>query len=188
MSSEPFDRLWSKHILDNFTFPGLAGFDPVAWFGIVEASALLLGLGVIWFVERTLHIEAPGAPRVVLSLTNAFTMVASLVFALTRNFGVAMGMVVAVSVPRTVAEPMVVAWLNRNVESSHRATVFSLHEQTNSLGQAAFGPGMGALASGFGLRYALVGVALLLVPPQVIYALVEDASPPTGQDTCSKRR
>ena len=177
MSSEPFDRLWAKNMLDNFTFPELANLDPVVWFGIVAAAALFLGLGVIWWMERALRVESPGAPRIVLSLTNAFLIGASLVFALTRDFGVAMGMVVLISVLREISEPMVAAWLNRSVESSHKATVFSLHEQTNSFGQAAFGPGMGVLASTFGLRYALVGVALLLVPPQVIYIFAKDDSP-----------
>lgn len=177
ISSEPFDRLWAKNMLDNFTFPELANLDPVVWFGIVSASALFLGLVVIWLIERTLRVEAPGTPRLVLSLTNAFLAGASLAFALTRNFGVAMSMVVLVSVLRKISEPMVAAWLNRNTESSYRATVFSLHEQTNAFGQAAFGPGMGAIASTFGLRPALVGVALLLIPPQVIYAFTRDDTP-----------
>ena len=175
MSSEPYDRLWAKNMLDNFTFPELANLDPVVWFGIVAASALFLGLGVIWWMERAVRVESPGAPRVVLSLNNALLIGASLAFALTRNFGVAMGMVVLISVLREISEPMVAAWLNRNTESSHKATVFSLHEQTNAFGQAAFGPGMGAIASIYGLRYALVGVALLLVPPQIIYAFAKDA-------------
>lgn len=177
ISSEPFDRLWAKNMLDNFTFPELANLDPIVWFGIVSASALFLGLVVIWLIERTLRVEAPGTPRLVLSLTNAFLVGTSLAFALTRNFGVAMGMVVLVSVLRKISEPMVAAWLNRNTESSCRATVFSLHEQTNAFGQAAFGPGMGAIASTFGLRPALVGVALLLIPPQVIYAFTRDDTP-----------
>ena len=177
MSSEPFDRLWAKNMLDNFTFPELANLDPVVWFGIVSASALFLGLVVIWLIERTLHVEAPSTPRLVLSLTNALLIGASLAFALTRNFGVAMGMVVLVSVLRKISEPMVAAWLNRNAESSYRATVFSLHEQTNAFGQAAFGPGMGAIASIYGLRPALIGVALLLVPPQLIYAFTKDDTP-----------
>ena len=176
MSSEPFDRLWAKNMLDNFTFPELANLDPVVWFGIVAASALFLGLCVIWWMERALRVEAPGTPRVVLSITNAILMGASLVFALTRNFGVAMGMVVLVSVLREISEPMVAAWLNRNTESSHKATVFSLHGQTNAFGQVAFGPPMGAVASVFGLRYALIGVAILLIPPQVIYAFTKDGS------------
>lgn len=174
MSSEPFDRLWAKNMLDNFTFPKLANLDPVVWFGIVAASALFLGLCVIWWMERALRVEAPGTPRLVLSLTNAFLVAASLAFALTRNFGVAMGMVVLISALREVTEPLVAAWLNRNAESSHKATVFSLHGQTNAFGQVAFGPPMGAIASAFGLRYALMGVALLLVPPQVIYAFTKD--------------
>jgi DHA3 family tetracycline resistance protein-like MFS transporter len=177
MSSEPFDRLWAKNMLDNFTFPELANLDPVVWFGIVSASALFLGLVVIWWMERVLRVEAPGTPRLVLSLTNALLIGASLAFALTRNFGVAMGMVVLVSVLRKISEPMVAAWLNRNTESSHRATVFSLHEQTNAFGQAAFGPSMGAIASIYGLRPALIGVALLLIPPQLIYAFTRDDTP-----------
>ena len=183
ISSEPYDRLWAKNMLDNFTFPELANLDPVVWFGIVAATALFLGLGVIWWMERALRVESPGAPRIVLSLTNAFLIGASLVFALTRDFGVAMGMVVLISALREISEPMVAAWLNRSAESSHKATVFSLHEQTNSFGQADLGPGMGALASTFGLRYALVGVALLLVPPQVIYIFAKDASPDDSEFT-----
>ncbi|MCY4654994.1 MAG: MFS transporter [Dehalococcoidia bacterium] len=177
MSSEPFDRLWAKNMLDNFTFPELANLDPIVWFGIVAASALFLGLCVIWWMERVLNVEAPGTPRIVLSLANALLMVASLVFALTRNFGVAMSMVVVISVLRKISEPMVAAWLNRNAESSYRATVFSLHGQTNAFGQVAFGPGMGAVASIYGLRSALIGVALLLIPPQIIYAFTRDDAP-----------
>ena len=177
MSSEPFDRLWAKNMLDNFSFPELANLDPVVWFGIVAASALFLGLCVIWWIEKTLRVENPGVPRVVLSLTNALLIGASLVFALTRNFGVAMGMVVLVSVLRKISEPMAAAWLNRNSESSYRATIFSLHGQTNAFGQVTFGPGMGAVASIYGLRPALIGVALLLIPPQIIYAFTRDDAP-----------
>ena len=177
MSSEPFDRLWAKNMLDNFSFPELANLDPVVWFGIVSASALFLGLCVIWWIERTLRVEDPGVPRVVLSLANALLTGASLVFALTRNFGVAMGMVVLVSVLRKISEPMAAAWLNRNTESSYRATIFSLHGQTNAFGQVAFGPGMGAVASIYGLRPALIGVALLLIPPQIIYAFTREDAP-----------
>ena len=161
-------------MLDNFTFPELANLDPIVWFGVVSASALFLGLCVIWWMERVLRVEAPGTPRLVLSLTNAFLIAASLAFALTRNFGVAIGMVVLISVLREISEPMVAAWLNQNAESSHKATVFSLHGQANAVGQVAFGPPMGAIASTFGLRYALIGVAILLVPPQVIYAFIRD--------------
>lgn len=36
---------------------------------------------------------------------------------------------------------------------------------------------MGAIASIYGLRPALIGVALLLVPPQLIYAFTKDDTP-----------
>ena len=84
-----------------------------------------------------------------------------------------MGMVVVVYILHRVAEPFTAAWINRNCESEYRATVFSLHEQANSFGQVVFGPAMGLLATVRGLRTALIGVAILLVPPQLLYLVKE---------------
>ena len=82
-------------------------------------------------------------------------------------------MVVVVYVLHRVAWPFTAAWINRNCESEYRATVFSIHEQANSFGQVVFGPAMGLLATVRGLRTALIGVAILLVPPQLLYLVKE---------------
>ena len=82
-------------------------------------------------------------------------------------------MVAVIWTLRRVRSPLTAAWLNQNAGPSHRATLFSFHEQANSLGRALFGPGMGLMASRFGLRTALVLTMLMLVPAQMIYPLAQ---------------
>ena len=89
-------------------------------------------------------------------------------------------MVVVVYVLHRVTWPFAAAWINRNCESEYRATVFSLHEQANSFGQVFFGPGMGLLATVRGLRTALVGVSILLIPPQLLYLVRESSAEADG--------
>ena len=84
-----------------------------------------------------------------------------------------MSMVAVIWTLRRVRSPLTAAWLNRNADPPHRATLFSFHEQVNSLGRALFGPGMGMIASRFGLCTALVATMLMLVPAQMIYPLAQ---------------
>jgi DHA3 family tetracycline resistance protein-like MFS transporter len=172
ISSEPYDRLWALHMLDTFEFPSLFGLDPVTWFGVMSAGALLIGIGATGLIRKIFDLDEPRTPRRLLLATNAAMIAATLAFALSGSFGVAAAMVIAISVLRRISDPITDAWLNKHVDSSHRATVFSLHGQTNAFGQAALGPAMGVIATLTTLRAALVGVAVLLVPPQVIYAFV----------------
>ena len=173
MSSEPFDRLWAKHALHVFEFPSLAGLPSIAWFGAVQAASAIGGAIVIATMERAIPIDREWAPRAALSIANALMIGATAVFALTGDFAIAVSMIVIIYVLHRVNEPFTTVWLNRHCESEYRATVFSLHEQANSLGQVAFGPPMGLLANRRGLRFTLVGTALLLIPAQLLY-LVRD--------------
>ena len=176
MSSEPFDRLWAKHTLEVFEFPAIFGLDPIVWFGIIQAVAAIATIVGISFMERLVPVDRPWAPRLALSIFNVTMIGATLTFALTGTFGIAITMVVVVYVLHRVTWPFAAAWINRNCESEYRATVFSLHEQANSFGQVFFGPGMGLLATLHGLRAALVGVSILLIPPQVLYLVREPSA------------
>src|SRR5207302_6115839 len=51
-SSEGFDRLWEAHILKSFDLPSLGGLPPVAWFGVMNAGALVVGLGAVQLAKR----------------------------------------------------------------------------------------------------------------------------------------
>ena len=178
MSTEPFDRLWAKQALDTFEFPIIelpiiGGLDPIVWFGIVHAAASLGGLLAIWAIERIAPVGRPETPRVVLFLYNAAMICAVAAFALAGNFHLALGMVVITYILHRVAEPFTAAWINRNARSEYRATVFSIHEQGNSIGQIAFGPLMGWYAAANGIRPALIACALLRLPPQALYLVRE---------------
>ena len=176
MSSEPFDRLWAKHALEVFEFPVIFDFDPVVWFGVIQSAGAITSVIAIALIERVIPVDRPWAPRVALSGVNAIMIGATLTFALTGTFSVAIAMVVVVYVLHRVSWPFAAAWINRNCESEYRATVFSLHEQANSFGQVFFGPGMGLLATVRGLRTALIGVSMLLVPPQFLYLVRESSN------------
>jgi DHA3 family tetracycline resistance protein-like MFS transporter len=169
-STEPWDRLWAKQMLDTFVFPSIGSLDPVVWFGIIQAAGLTFGIGVTWLIRRTVDVDSAGVPLRLLSAANGLIMAAAVVFALSGSFALSVSMVLFTSLIRQVVEPVVDAWLNQMVESRHRATVFSLHGQANAFGQVAFGPVMGGIATLASVRTALLGVAVLLVPSQGIYA------------------
>ena len=178
MSTEPFDRLWAKYALDTFDFsiislPLVGDLDPIVWFGIVHAAASLGGLLVIWIIERYIPIARSETPRIVLSLYNAAMICAVAAFALAGSFHLAVGMVIVTYILHRVAEPFTAAWINRIARSQYRATVFSIHEQGNSLGQIAFGPLMGIYATAAGIRPALIACAILRLPPQALYLVRE---------------
>jgi len=70
---------------------------------------------------------------------------------------------------RSVAHPLTMAWFNRNTPSSSRATVISLHNQSDALGQMAGGPGVGLIGRDFGVRVAISTAGLLLLPALWLY-------------------
>lgn len=73
---------------------------------------------------------------------------------------------------RGLGGPALTVWTNQQLESSVRATVFSMQSQMDALGQVATGPAMGILATSTTVRVALVAAAMLLAPPQAIFARV----------------
>ena len=171
-SSEPFDRLWTLHMLEIFEFPSLWGLNSLVWFGVIGAAALLIGTILTWVIRTMFDVDEPRTPRRLLAVVNASVIASTLVFALSGNFALAVSMVIATTILRRVSEPIADAWLIQHTESASRATVFSLRGQANAFAQAALGPAMGVIAIMTTLRRALVGTSILLAPSQVIYALL----------------
>ena len=171
-SSEPFDRLWTLHMLEIFEFPSLWGLNSLVWFGVIGAVTLLIGTVTTWFIRRIFVVDEPRTPRRLLTVINASLIVSTLVFALSGSFALAVSMVIVTTVLRRISEPIADVWLIQHTESAYRATVFSLRGQANAFAQVALGPAMGFLAVMSTLRTALVGTSTLLAPSQVIYALL----------------
>jgi DHA3 family tetracycline resistance protein-like MFS transporter len=171
LSSEAFDRLQVKSIVDRFTFPEVLGTsDPVLWFGGAGLIGTLLSLiASEWFNRRNPESLAAGIPAKLLALLSGIQMVATLTFTLSGMLWLAFAMLWVRSIAGTLAGPVQSAWMHRNLESGARATVISLENQANAIGQVGGGPALGWVGNAVSIRAALLGSALLLMPIVGLY-------------------
>lgn len=167
--SEGYDRLATAHLLRSFEFPRPFGIEPVVVFGAAAAVGNLLSILAVRLVERLVDTERAEHIGNALALASFLILAATLAFALTGNVALALLMYVALLPLRTVSGPLTTAWINRHVSARSRATVLSMHGQSDALGQMAGGPGVGLIGREFGLRIAIVVTALLLAPAVWLY-------------------
>lgn len=170
MWSEGFDRLWEAQLLREVGVPRLAGLDPVVWFGILSAGALLLALAVAQpLVRRFERADRAAMARSLLAL-DAVLIAGTLAFALAGSFALAVAAFWTITVARSLAAPVYSAWLNANVEDSRvRATVISITNLGDSVGEWGGGPALGGIGNVFGIRAALVAGGLALSPALWLY-------------------
>lgn len=163
--TEGFDRLWTPHLL-SFDMPQ---FSPVVWFGIINVISLLFGMAALEFVRRRLdtnsHIMVATALRLVTALLIAFVIA----FGLAWGFPMAIVTVLMIDPLRGMYYPLSAAWLNQSLEPGIRATVFSMRNQMDALGQIVGGPVLGVIALVVSLRLEMVVAALILVPALLLY-------------------
>ncbi len=168
-SSETFDRLWEAHFLTHFSFPTLGDLPTVAWFGLINAGALLLSILATEGARRRVDVNSHRAVAGALLGLNTLLMGAVVAFGLAGNFAVALAFYWAAALLRAVNRPLFMAWLNQGLEPRTRATLFSLTNQMDALGQIAGGPLLGLLASAVSVRAAFVAAGLLLLPATWLY-------------------
>lgn len=168
--SEGFDRLWTKHILDNFTLPTVDGFDPVVWFGVISAVSGVASIAVSEIVRRRLNMTSQAAMARALFVVTTLTALGIAGFALARGFGLALAMLWLARIARSVEGPLCTAWLNQHIESQVRATVFSMSSQVNAISQVAGGPIVGWIGTIWSLRAALTISSLILAGSLPLYA------------------
>jgi MFS transporter, DHA3 family, tetracycline resistance protein len=170
MSSEAYDRLRDAHFLRDVGLPAIGSLDPVVWFGILAAVALVFGfffVGVL--IRRAERAGSLDVARTLFGLTAVLT-VAQLLFALTGNLTLAVAAVLVTSTTRALVAPLYNTWLNQQItDSSVRATVISISGQADAVGQTAGGPALGAIGNVWGIRAALTAGALVLLPALGLY-------------------
>ena len=169
-SSEGMDRLREYHLLHAFEFPGVFGLEPVHLFGILNAAALLLGLGLVSLLQRNVDpARTELMPRL---LTGAYALMAAavLTFALTGELVLAFAAWCVFAAARRARAPFITAWLNHRLEPNVRATVLSLHGQSGALGEMSGGPVLGLFAQLLAVRAALVAAAAILLPALALFA------------------
>jgi MFS family permease len=170
MSSEAFDRLKEAHFLRDVGLPAVAQLDPVVWFGIFWLVGMVLGFVATGRLIK--RFERGGSPIVASSLfaVTVMEMAAMFVFALTGSTWVAILGLLGVFLARNLAYPLYTIWLNEQIrDSSVRATVLSISGQANAIGQAAGGPGLGAIGNAWGIRAALCAGAAVIAPALGLY-------------------
>ncbi len=172
--SEAWDRLAQPLLLENFEFPDLAGFemDAIAWFAVLNAAVLLLGLlgNAIArrFVDTSKSVQLLKALQIIFS-----GMVATiLIFALSGKFFIAIAALLIFDVLRALSFPLTNAWLNQQIDSKLRATLLSMTGQLDALGQLGGGPVLGWIGRAFSLRAALLASALVLAPVTFLYGRI----------------
>jgi DHA3 family tetracycline resistance protein-like MFS transporter len=170
MWSEAIDRLWEAHLLLDVGVPGFAGLDPVVWFGVLNAGAVLLALVVAQpLVKRFERMGKEGMARTLLGLDSAL-IVATLVFAFAGSFALAVAAFWAIDVARSLSYPVYDTWLNSNIDDSRvRATVISITNLGDSAGEWGGGPALGAIGTAYSTRAALACGAAVLAPALWLY-------------------
>jgi DHA3 family tetracycline resistance protein-like MFS transporter len=170
MWSEAFDRLGQAHLLVDVGVPDFAGLDAVVWFGVLAAVGLALAVAVAQpLVRRFERLDRAAMARTLLVL-DAAMIASTLAFAFAGAFALAVGAYWAINVARSLAGPVSSAWVNSNVDDSRvRATVISMTNLGDSVGQWGGGPALGAIGNVFGIRAALAAGAIALVPALGLY-------------------
>lgn len=169
--SEGYDRLWTPHLLDNFTFPVLFGLSAVVWFGVVRAGSALLGIASNEIARRLRTTSEQRRIINGLTLLYALLLVGLLVLAWAGSFWLALLALWLISLSRSTIGPLESAWIVQNTRSRSRATVISLWGQMNAIGQIGGGPFVGWIGTVARLPLALTVSAFFLLPAQLLLAL-----------------
>jgi DHA3 family tetracycline resistance protein-like MFS transporter len=169
--SEGFDRLTTALFVREIGLPSFAGLQPVAWIGLIDAGALLLGAAATEIARRRVDAASRTAPVWALMISNGLMAGALIALGLTHSFAVALAMSWMIMPLRELAEPFHMAWLNRQLESSVRATAISLDSQLHALGEILGGLGAGAIATAVSLRAAIAASGAVLTPSVLLTAL-----------------
>jgi len=167
--SEGLDRLWTKHILDNFIFPGFVSFQPVVWIGVIKAVGMLLAVGGTEFARRRIDTQSHTKVARFLAAISMILVFSLFGFALAPTLIFALAAYWLIYAARSIIGPIYTAWVNQSLDSNVRATVLSMSSQVDAVGQMFGGPIVGIIGSLLSVRIALVSSSLILSPVLLLY-------------------
>jgi DHA3 family tetracycline resistance protein-like MFS transporter len=159
VASEGYDRLWHKHLIDTITLPG--PFEPVVWFGILGLISTGTSLALKEIIRRRVDLNSPTAVARAAMLLNLLIAGAILLLALTDHLLIAVIAVWLIGPLRATSDPVLMAWINQNLDPKVRATVLSMGGQVDALGQVVGGPAVGMIGNLVSVRAALAVSALI---------------------------
>jgi len=171
--SEGYDRLSEAHVIRDVGLPSFFGFSFIVWFGLIYAASLLLSIFVARPLNRRLGDAAQRVVTKTLFVLNLALICSVVVFGLAQLFWIAVVAMLFTNVVRGLALPLFYSWLNQSItESQVRATVISITNQADAVGQWTGGPVIGVIGNAFGMRAALVTGGFLLTPALALYSRI----------------
>jgi MFS transporter, DHA3 family, tetracycline resistance protein len=179
--SEGFDRLWVKHLLDNFELPILFGNTQVAFFAALRVAGTILTIFAVRFVEKRVDSTSPLAIGRAMLLVTGGISVALLGFALSPLLLLSLSLYLVIDALRDVQIPLQTAWINHNLDSKVRATVHSMFGQVDAIGQMLGGPIVAVIAA-FGSAVASLVTSSLLLTPALFFINRANSQPADETD------
>ena len=162
--SEGYDRLWTPHLLDNFSFPLIYGLQPIVWFGVIRAGSSLFSIAATEVARRKRITESGGRLLGLMLALDGAMLLALLLLAWAGNFWVALIALWIFSTARSTLGPLDSAWIVLHTSGQARATAISFASQLNAIGQVVGGPAVGWIGTVVSLPAALTASALLMSP------------------------
>ena len=166
--SEGFDRLWVKHLIDNFNIPIIFGSNQVAFFAVLRIVGSVLTIFAIRFVEKRVDSGSPLAIGRAMLIVTGLIATAMIGFAISPLLPLTLGLYLVIDVLRDVHGPLNSAWVNQKLDPETRATVHSMVGQVDAIGQVAGGPTVGLIARFFSVVAAITTSGLLLFPAMLL--------------------
>jgi len=166
--SEGFDRLWVKHLIDNFDIPIFFGHNQVAFFAVLRIVGSILTIFAIRFVEKRVDSGSPLAIGRAMLIVTGLIATAMIGFANSPLLPLTLGLYLVVDVLRDIHGPLNSAWVNQKLDPETRATVHSMVGQVDAIGQVAGGPAVGLIARFFSVIAAITTSGLLLFPAMLL--------------------
>ncbi len=166
--SEGFDRLWVKHLIDNFEIPVIFGNNQVAFFAVLRITASVLTIFAIRFVEKRVDSGSPLAIGRAMLIVTGLIAAAMVGFAISPLLPLTLGLYLVINIFRSVSNPLYSGWVNQKLDPQTRATVHSMAGQVDAFGQIAGGPSVGLIAKFLSVVAAITTSGLLLLPAMLL--------------------
>lgn len=152
--SEGFDRLWVKHLLDNFDIPIIFGNNQIVFFVVLRIASAILTIFVVQYIEKKVDSSSSLAIGRAMLIVTGVIAIAMIGFAFSPLLSITLCLYLLIDTLRDARSPLHTAWVNQKLSSQTRATIHSMSGQVDAIGQIAGG------SSGLVAKYASVVVAI----------------------------
>jgi sugar phosphate permease len=158
--------------LNYFTF-GMTGnveSSELGWFGIIKGGGYLAALFGTFLVGKVVETERLLSVSRALTFSTFILGLSALVFGAANGFLLALFSYWLLIAVEESMYPLRVAFVNRGVQSSERATLISIISQSTSFGEMSAGPLMAIISVAKSVSFALITSAVASVSASLLFA------------------